>query len=111
MLRQTASSVWLGCHGPNSQNGPHAATIEQRTHHAAGSPGSQCVACHMPKIEQTIDDVNVSSHTFRLVYPDRTDRLKIPNACNVRQTDKSVWAWAADALTRWDDRSPWRTAD
>lgn len=48
-----------GCHGPNSQNGPHAPTKEAHTHHAAGSAGSECVACHMPKIEQTIADVNV----------------------------------------------------
>jgi predicted CXXCH cytochrome family protein len=110
MLRQPASSVCLSCHGPNSQNGPHTATIEQHTHHAAGSTGSQCVACHMPKIEQTIADVNVSSHTFHFVYPDRTDSLKIPNACNVCHTDK-LTAWAADALTHWKDRSPWRAAE
>jgi predicted CXXCH cytochrome family protein len=110
MLRQPASTVCLSCHGPNSQNGPHAATIEQHTHHAAGSPGSQCVACHMPKIEQTIADVNVSSHTFHFVYPVRTDSLKVPNACNVCHTDKST-AWTTDALVRWKERSPWRTAN
>jgi predicted CXXCH cytochrome family protein len=110
MLRQPASSVCLACHGPNSQNGPHATTIEQHTHHAAGSTGSQCVACHMPKIEQTIADVNVSSHTFHFVYPERTDSLKIPNACNVCHTDKST-AWAEDALMHWKDRSPWRVAE
>ena len=30
------------------------------THHKPGSTGNQCIACHMPKIEQTIADVNVS---------------------------------------------------
>jgi len=108
MLRLPGNSMCLTCHGPNSQNGPHAATIEQHTHHAAGSPGSECVACHMPKIAQTIADVNVASHTFRFVYPERTDSLKIPNACNVCHTDKST-EWATDALTHWKDRSPWRT--
>jgi formate-dependent nitrite reductase cytochrome c552 subunit len=78
--------------------------------HAAGSPGSLCVACHMPKIEQTIADVNGRRHTFHFVYPARTDNLKIPNACNVCHADKST-AWAANALTHWKDRSPWRTAD
>ncbi len=99
-----------GVSWPNTQNGPHAATIEQHTHHAAGSPGSLCVACHMAKIEQTIADVNVRSHTFHFVYPARTDNLKIPNACNVCHTDKST-AWAADALTHWKDRSPWRLSE
>ena len=110
MLRQPGSDVCMTCHGPNSQNGPHTATVEQHTHHAEASAGSQCVACHMPKIEQTIADVNVSSHTFHFVYPERTDSLKIPNACNVCHKDKST-AWAADALRRWDDRSPWRASD
>ena len=30
--------------------------MSEHTHHAEGSAGSQCVACHMPKIEQTIKD-------------------------------------------------------
>jgi predicted CXXCH cytochrome family protein len=110
MLRQPASTMCLACHGPNTQNGPHTATIEQHTHHAVGSAGSQCIACHMPQIEQTIADVNVRSHTFHFVYPDRTDSLKIPNACNVCHTDKST-AWATDALLRWKDRSPWRIGE
>jgi predicted CXXCH cytochrome family protein len=110
MLRAPGSDVCLTCHGANSQNGPHASTIEQHTHHAAGSPGSQCVACHMPKIAQTIADVNVSSHNFHFVYPARTDSLKIPNACNVCHTDKST-AWASEALAHWGDRSPWREAE
>jgi hypothetical protein len=110
MLREPGSAVCLSCHGPNTQNGPHAATIEEHTHHAAGSPGSQCVACHMPKIAQTIADVNVRSHTFHFVTPSETDSLKIPNACNVCHTDKTT-TWAASALKSWRDRSPWRSAE
>lgn len=110
MLRLPGNDTCLACHGPNGQNGPHAATIEAHTHHAAGSPGSQCAACHMPKIAQTIADVNVRSHTFRFVYPDATDRLKVPNACNACHTDKTT-AWATAALRGWSDRSPWRVAD
>ena len=43
--------------------------IEQHTHHAAGSAGSVCIACHMPQIAQTLADVNVRSHTFHFVTP------------------------------------------
>jgi predicted CXXCH cytochrome family protein len=107
MLRRPGSETCLACHGPNSQNGPHAATIEQHTHHAAGSAGSDCIACHMPKIEQTIADVNVASHTFHFVYPARTDALHVPNACTLCHADKST-AWATDALRHWAGRSPWR---
>jgi len=106
-LLKPASVMCLECHGPNSPNGPHAASIEQHTHHAAGSTGSECLACHMPQIEQTIADVNVRSHTFRFITPSMTEQLKIPNPCTSCHKDKST-AWATDALKRWTDRSPWR---
>ena len=107
MLRRPASSVCMDCHGPNTQNGPHAATIEAHTHHKPDSPGSACTACHMPKIEQTLGDINVSSHTFHFVTPSETVASHIPNACNVCHTDKTP-AWATSALMSWKDRSPWR---
>ena len=87
-----------------------ALTLEQHTHHKADSAGSECIACHMPKIAQTLGDVNVRSHTFKFVSPAKTDAEKIPNACNVCHTDKPT-SWAADALKTWSDRSPWRMAD
>ena len=107
MVRKPGNALCLDCHGPNAQVGPHAPTIEQHTHHKAGSPGSECVACHMPKIAQTIADQNVRSHTFHFVTPGETDVLKIPNACNLCHTDKST-EWATTALKAWPDRSPWR---
>jgi predicted CXXCH cytochrome family protein len=107
IVREKGNGLCLGCHGPNAQNGPHAATIEQHTHHAAGSTGSECIACHMPKIAETLGDVMVRSHTFRFVWPTQTDSMKIPNACNLCHTDKTT-AWATEALRSWADRSPWR---
>ena len=108
-LRKPPQALCLDCHGPNSPNGPHAPTLEAHTHHKPDSTGSQCIACHMPKIAQTIADVNVRSHTFHFVSPAMTDALHIPNACNVCHSDKST-AWATDALKSWADRSPWRMA-
>ena len=107
MLRKPASALCLDCHGPNSPNGPRAPTIEAHTHHKTGSAGSDCVACHMPKIAQTIADVNVRSHTFRFVTPAQTDEAGIPNACNVCHKDKTT-KWSADTLKTWTERSPWR---
>ena len=109
MLIKPVGELCLTCHGPNAQNGPHAPTLEAHTHHAAGSAGSQCVACHMPKIEQTIADVNVRSHTFRFVTPSDSEALNIPNACNVCHKDRSP-QWARTALKGWQERSPWRVA-
>ena len=108
MLREPGNAMCLTCHGPNTQNGPHAASIEQHTHHAAGSTGSACAACHMPAIAETLGDVKVRSHTFRFVWPEQTETLKIPNACNLCHTDKTT-AWASAALRSWNDRSPWRS--
>jgi predicted CXXCH cytochrome family protein len=110
VLRKPANVLCLDCHGPNSPNGPHAPTIEAHTHHKVGSQGSECIACHMPKIQQTIADVNVRSHTFHFVTPAMSDALKIPNACNVCHTDKST-AWAAATLKTWAGLSPWRVAE
>lgn len=93
----------------DSPNGPREATIEQHTHHKAGSAGDECVGCHMPKIEQTIADVNVRSHTFRIIPPEATETFKIPNSCNSCHTDKTV-QWAKDALKTWPEFSPWRVA-
>jgi predicted CXXCH cytochrome family protein len=107
MLREPVENICGACHGPSSQNGPHAPTLEAHTHHKADSPGSQCVACHMPKIEQTMADINVSSHTFHFVTPSETESLKIPNACNVCHKDEGT-AWATAALASWRDRSIWR---
>jgi|HubBroStandDraft_4_1064222.scaffolds.fasta_scaffold00793_14 predicted CXXCH cytochrome family protein len=106
-LRKTADKLCLDCHGPLLLNGPRTGTIEEHTHHKAGSPGSSCVACHMPKIATEIADVKVRSHTFAFITPAMTDKYKIPNPCTSCHTDKTT-SWAAEALRHWPERSPWR---
>jgi predicted CXXCH cytochrome family protein len=106
-LRLPPTQICLTCHGPGMPNGPRTATLEEHTHHRAGSPGSQCVDCHMPAIETTVANVNVHAHTFSFITPAMTDQYKIPNACTSCHTDKTT-AWAADALRHWPERSPWR---
>jgi len=106
-LLKPTSVMCFECHGPNSPNGPRANTIEEHTHHKAGSPGSECVECHMPKIERTTVDVYVRSHTFRFITPTMTEQYQIPNPCNQCHADKTT-QWATAALQRWDEQSPWR---
>jgi predicted CXXCH cytochrome family protein len=106
-LRKPADKLCLDCHGPMSLNGPRTATLEEHTHHKTGTPGSQCISCHMPKIEITLADVKVRAHTFTFIYPAMTDKYKIPNPCTSCHTDKSA-AWAIEALRHWPERSPWR---
>jgi predicted CXXCH cytochrome family protein len=109
-LLKPANVLCLECHGPGSPNGPRAATIEQHTHHPAGSGGDECVGCHMPAMEQTIVDVNVRSHTFRFISPGESDRLQIPNPCLICHRDQTL-AWAAGELRNWKNFSPWRVVN
>jgi predicted CXXCH cytochrome family protein len=106
-LVKSARLVCLTCHGPNSPNGPRGATLEQHTHHQAGSAGSECVGCHMPKIAQMLGDVMVRSHTFRFIAPATAARLKMPDPCTTCHTEKTP-AWATEVLRTWPEVSPWR---
>jgi predicted CXXCH cytochrome family protein len=106
-LRKPVNQICLDCHGPGSRNGPRTSTLAAHTHHKDGSAGSECVACHMPKIEVTIPGVFVSAHTFAFITPVMTDKYKIPNPCTSCHMDKTT-AWAAEAMRHWPERSPWR---
>jgi hypothetical protein len=61
----------------------------------------------MPRIEQTIADINVRSHTFRFITPAMTDEYKIPNPCTTCHKDQTT-AWATAKLKTWPYVSPWR---
>jgi hypothetical protein len=52
----------------------------------------------MPKIEQTIANVNARSHTLAFITPKMTEGFKIPKST----------AWAREALRTWSGVSPWR---
>jgi predicted CXXCH cytochrome family protein len=108
MLRKPVNEICSSCHSVGNQNGPHTATLEEHTHHPAGSPGSQCVACHMPKILPELPGGPfVSTHTFHFVTPKDTDSMQIPNACNTCHKDKDT-KWAGAQLASWKTLSPWR---
>jgi len=106
-LIKPASTLCLTCHGPSSPNGPRAASIEQHTHHPSGSRGNDCVNCHMPRVAQTIADVNVRSHTFRFITPGLTHQFKIPNPCLGCHSDRTL-EWVREELKGWSGVSPWR---
>ncbi len=107
-LIKPADKLCLDCHGPLSPNGPRTATLEEHTHHKKDSPGSQCIACHMPQIEtEGPPNTFVHAHTFRFVTPQMTDKYKIPNPCTSCHNDKST-TWATETMRHWPERSPWR---
>lgn len=102
----TSNQMCLECHGPGSPNGPYTNTIEEHTHHKPGSPGSECVSCHMPKIQKEgVPGAFVHVHTFRFITPAMTEKYGIPNPCITCHKDKPN-QWATQHLARWF--SPWR---
>jgi predicted CXXCH cytochrome family protein len=105
-LIEKGNQVCLSCHTKDNPAGLKG-TVSQHTHHAENSAGSQCVACHMPKIEQTIKDNFVHAHTFRFISPSDTVASGIPNPCTSCHTDKSN-EWATARLRTWGSVSPWR---
>ena len=107
-LRKPANKICLDCHAPAGPNGPRETTLAAHTRHKDGSTGSECIACHMPKIQtEGMPGVNVRAHTFRFVTPAMTDKYKIPNPCSTCHTGKSA-EWAAQEMRHWPERSPWR---
>jgi predicted CXXCH cytochrome family protein len=107
-LPVSGNQLCLSCHNKQNPAGLRG-TVGEHTHHAANSPGSQCVACHMPRIEQTIKDNYVAAHTFRFITPQQTEQSGIPNPCVSCHTGKSN-QWAKQELRNWNTTSPWRVA-
>ena len=109
-LIATGNALCLSCHAKDLNNPAGLrGTVSEHTHHAEGSAGSSCVACHMPKIEQTIKDNFVSAHTFRFITPVETEQSGIPNPCTSCHKEKST-EWATKELRGWGTTSPWRVA-
>jgi predicted CXXCH cytochrome family protein len=108
-LREKGNALCLGCHTRQNPAGLKG-TVSGHTHHAENSTGSQCTACHMPLIEQTIKDSHVAAHTFRFISPVETEQSGIPNPCTSCHAGKSN-AWAIEALRRWEGVSPWRVGN
>jgi predicted CXXCH cytochrome family protein len=113
-LIATGNQLCLNCHTKENPAGLKG-TVSEHTHHAEGSPGSQCTACHMPQIAQTLGnkqdgDIFVASHTFRFLSPTLTESSGIPNPCAACHKDKTN-VWAAAQLRSWNSASPWRVAN
>lgn len=107
-LIAVGNALCLGCHTRSNPAGLKG-TVSEHTHHAANSKGSECTACHMPKIAQTLGNNFVGSHTFRFNSPRLTQQFGIPNPCTSCHTDKSN-EWALAQLKNWSTTSPWRVS-
>lgn len=114
----------IDCHNPHRATGPKwqltadqddavcikchdhlqpAAQRRQHTHHASGSAGARCMNCHMPRINEGLNDV---VRTHMIYSPTRADMIEAnhPNACNLCHTDRPI-DWTLDNLQQWYGRS------
>lgn len=79
------------------------AVLEQHTHHSAGE-GSQCMNCHMPRINEGMGDM-VRTHT--IFSPTNVQMLEAnqPNACNMCHVEQSI-DWTLQFLGEWYGLQP-----
>lgn len=87
-----------------------ASRLAAHTHHRAGSEGSRCVSCHMPRIMDAllfrarthqIDDIPDSDMTLRF------GQEESPNACLLCHTEKNP-QWVKQELLSWMQAAPKR---
>ena len=100
-LGTAGNAVCTACHQPQVPDRfptLNAAVYDTPAHHfhEAGSPGAECVGCHMP--ERTYMQVDPRrDHSFRPPRPDLSVATGSPNACNACHTDRTA-AWAAESI-------------
>jgi len=73
--------------------------IVAHTHHPAGSPGSGCMNCHMPRINEGMQDL---VRTHAIFSPTQKEMIESnhPNACNMCHTDQPI-DWTLKHLEDW----------
>src|SRR5207248_10310484 len=92
-LASTHNALCTRCHQAiGSGVGAH-------TRHSAGSAGSRCVECHMPRTVISIRST-MRDHTISVPAPENTVAFGIPNACNECHADKTA-TWAVAAMKNW----------
>jgi len=69
------------------------------THHLAGSSGANCMNCHMPRINEGLQDV-VRTHTIFSPTNRRMIESNHPNACNQCHTKQPI-DWTLRYLNEW----------
>jgi hypothetical protein len=80
--------------------------VAGHTKHPAGSPGSRCMDCHMPRIVYGILSIH-RSHQIEVPDPRRDGEAGRPHACTLCHTDKTL-AWSAQEMERLWGRSKQR---
>ncbi|HSR50225.1 MAG TPA: multiheme c-type cytochrome [Acidobacteriota bacterium] len=85
----------LECHRDLRQ----AESRRLHTRHEAETPGDRCMNCHMPRINEGLQDMVRTHHIFS---PTNREMMEAgqPNACNMCHVDKPI-DWTLDYLRQW----------
>lgn len=76
-----------------------AAKLTGHTHHAADSTGSGCMNCHMPKINEGLQDMVRTHRIFNPTEPSMIENNQ-PNACNLCHLKENI-DWTIRYLREW----------
>lgn len=104
-VRIEGNGLCLQCHNtqPNTARfaGLQAKDYDspEHHHHVAGSPGAQCVNCHMPAKDYMVVDPR-RDHSLRIPRPDLAAQGSGPDACTRCHQDRKP-EWAATAIEGW----------
>ncbi|WP_231139214.1 ammonia-forming cytochrome c nitrite reductase subunit c552 [Pseudomonas fluorescens] len=104
-VRQEGNALCLQCHNarpPTSRFSMLKAgdyDSESHHHHPSGSPGAQCVNCHMPATIYMSVDLR-RDHAVRIPRPDLNRKTGSPDACTACHQGRSP-EWAAGAVENW----------
>lgn len=104
-LRIEGNGLCLQCHNtqPNTARfaGLQAKAYDspEHHHHVAGSPGAQCVNCHMPSKHYMVIDPR-RDHSLRIPRPDLAAEGAGPDACTTCHQGRKP-EWAANAIQGW----------
>jgi len=92
----------VGAEGCRPCHAEHFDQLAAHTHHAPGSPGSDCLGCHMPYASYGLLG---ATRSHRIDSPRATgvDTRDRPNACNLCHLDRTL-AWTAVQLETWYGR-------
>ena len=83
------------CH----QQFQRAEAVVKHTHHPMNSHGSRCMNCHMPKVNEGMQDM-VRTHVISNPTDPRMIEANQPNACNLCHLDKPI-DWTVQHLAEW----------
>jgi len=101
-LRAEGNNLCATCHSP--------AHFDQPSHHfhQSGSPGAQCVDCHMPQTTYMVIDPR-RDHQLSVPRPHLGASLGTPDACIGCHTVQQP-TWAAAHIESWYPQGQWREA-